>query len=189
MKFRGDGSSSPTRLPCDARLPRGSRPRGYHRGGVTFVSSCIALTFDATHFVRKTRKDKEAGEPLWGKRTRSNYSEAGAAVTDQKSRPSYGSMVSFEAAKLDPEGSLLGFLDHVSMSLPRWSCYSMLLGRLRRNFKHVMLIDVKNWVVLSDPFVEVQDKNSETVVIWGETNSEDRKRHGRRKKDGVSDAA
>ncbi|KAI4381512.1 hypothetical protein MLD38_007577 [Melastoma candidum] len=75
------------------------------------------------------------------------------------------------------------------MSLRRWSCYSMLLGRLRRNFKHVMLVDVKNWVVLSDPFVGMQDRSSETVVIWGETNSEDRKRHGKGKKDGVSDTA
>ncbi|KAI4341642.1 hypothetical protein MLD38_026340 [Melastoma candidum] len=65
----------------------------------------------------------------------------------------------------------------------------MLLGQLRRNFKHVMLVDVKNWVVLSDPFVGVQDRSSETVVIWGESNSEDRKRCRRGKKDGVLDAA
>ncbi|KAI4387200.1 hypothetical protein MLD38_005049 [Melastoma candidum] len=135
----------------------------------------------------------EEGQRGWGaavgKRARSNYSEAGAAVTNQKSLPSYGSMVSFEAAELDPEGSLLGFLDHVSMSLRRWSCYSMLLGRLRRNFKHMMLVDVKNWVVLSDSFIGVQDRSSKTVMIWGETNSEDRKRHGRGKKDEVSDGA
>ncbi|KAI4386525.1 hypothetical protein MLD38_004453 [Melastoma candidum] len=144
-----------------------------------------ALRFDAAHFVRKTRKDKEAGEPLWGKRTGSNSSKAGAAVTDQKGRPSYGSVVSFVVAELDPEGSLLGFLDHVPMSLRRWSCSSMLLGRLRRNFKHVMLIDVKNWVVLSNPFIGVWDRSPETVVMWGGTNAEEGKRHGRGKKEGT----
>ncbi|KAI4341640.1 hypothetical protein MLD38_026338 [Melastoma candidum] len=53
-------------------------------------------------------RDKEAGEPLWGKRARSNNSEVGAAVINQKSRLSYGSIVSFEAAELDPRDPCSG---------------------------------------------------------------------------------
>ncbi|KAF3557239.1 hypothetical protein F2Q69_00014890, partial [Brassica cretica] len=43
----------------------------------------------------------------------------------------------FDFPELDQENSLSGFMDHVLITLRRWA-YPMLLGRLRRNFKHVM---------------------------------------------------
>ncbi|KAJ7942440.1 Transmembrane protein, partial [Quillaja saponaria] len=91
------------------------------------------------------------GEPetLWGKRNRSNYSDSdvGERETSDATRLTYGSVLSFDATELDPENSLAGFLEYVPMSLRRWACYPMLLGRVRRNFKHVMLVDVKNLMV------------------------------------------
>ena len=84
-------------------------------------------------------------------------------------------MLSFDAAELDPENSLAGFLDRVPLSLRRWACYPMLLGRVRRNFKHVMLVDVKNVVVVNDPLRRVRNRSSESVFVFskhGKKNSE-----------------
>ncbi|GAV60782.1 hypothetical protein CFOL_v3_04311 [Cephalotus follicularis] len=122
------------------------------------------LGFDLTHYVKFSKK--EMGEPLWGKRIRVNSNSS--QIESDKSeltRLSYGSVVGFEANELDPEDSLAGFLDHIPMSLRRWACYPMLLGRLRRNFKHVILIDVKNAVVLGDPLCHVRNWSPESVHI------------------------
>ncbi|KAK9671065.1 hypothetical protein RND81_12G004400 [Saponaria officinalis] len=121
----------------------------------------------------------EAGkEPLWGKRGNST-------LVGESTRPSYGSVVGFDALELDPENSLSGFLDQVPMRLRRWACYPMLLGRVRRNFKHMGLIDVKNVLLLSDPFTQIRNRSSESVLIW--SNSEtvtESTRHARRKNSG-----
>ncbi|XP_038719799.1 uncharacterized protein LOC120012444 [Tripterygium wilfordii] len=119
-------------------------------------------SFDLNQFVKNGKK--EMGEPLWGKRIRSNYSEAGEEE-DEFSGLSYGSVVAFESGELDPENSLSGFLDHVPMGLRRWACYRMLLGRVRHNFKHVILVDVKSSVILSDPLVRVTNRSPESVYI------------------------
>lgn len=118
--------------------------------------------FDVNQFIKVGKKATE--EPLWGRRsstTRSNSSEE-AELTQL----SYGSVVGFEAGDLDPENSLAGFLDHVvPMSLRRWACYPMLLGRVRRNFKHIMLVDVKHSVVFGDPLGRVRHKSAESVIL------------------------
>lgn len=120
------------------------------------------------------------GEPLWGnKRGRSNFSNV---VEEREGNElnlnggdellSYGSVVSFDATELDSENSLAGFLDRVPLSLRRWACYPMLLGRVRRNFKHVMLVDVKSVLVLEDPFGRVRNRSPESVFLFGKKNSE-----------------
>ncbi|MED6169555.1 hypothetical protein PIB30_022339 [Stylosanthes scabra] len=121
-------------------------------------------TFDVSRFfVRVGKKGDEIAEPLWGKKTRINSSDGGGGG---EVLLSYGSVLSFDAAELDPENSLAGFLDRVPLSLRRWACYPMLLGRVRHNFKHVMLVDVKNAVVVSDPLGRVRNRRSESVFLF-----------------------
>ncbi|KAJ7972209.1 Transmembrane protein [Quillaja saponaria] len=126
--------------------------------------------FDVTRFFKFVTKAKEMGEPetLWGKRNRSNYSDSdvGERETSDATRLTYGSVLSFDATELDPENSLAGFLEYVPMSLRRWACYPMLLGRVRRNFKHVMLVDVKNLMVVNDPLGRVRNRSPESVYLY-----------------------
>ncbi|XP_030519425.1 uncharacterized protein LOC115732879 [Rhodamnia argentea] len=163
----------------------------YHytqRFNATAAASRSPASFDSTHFAKSS---KEASEPLWGKRARIGNSSSdaaaaesgGAARRDKSKRPTYGSVVGFEAGELDPENSLSGFLDHVPMSLRRWACYSMLLGRVRRNFKHAMLIDAKSWAVLGDPLGRVRSRSPETVHLLLTTvaaSKAESNKHGRR---------
>lgn len=140
-------------------------------------------SFDVTQFLKFGKKEKERREPLWGRRIRSNYSDPNSEEGEEAepTRLRYGSMVGFEAAELDPENSLAGFLDHVPMSLRRWACYPMILGRVRRNFKHMMLVDVKSFVLLGDPLVRVRSKSTESVFLW--TNPETLTPKGRKNSD------
>ncbi|KDO49863.1 hypothetical protein CISIN_1g008901mg [Citrus sinensis] len=135
------------------------------------------LSFNLTQFVKAVKNNinsnKEVEEPLWGKRIRGNYSNSSTVVGDddgtsqgaELTRLSYGSMVGFEVSELDPENSLAGFFDHVPMSLRRWACYPMLLGRVRRNFKHVALVDTKHLLLLGDPLGRVRSKSPESVHV------------------------
>ncbi|XP_039023067.1 uncharacterized protein LOC120155629 [Hibiscus syriacus] len=121
------------------------------------------LSFDSTQFWKSGKKDVK--ETIWGKKGRGSYSNSTEVEGGESTRLIYGSVVGFDVNELDPENSLAGFLDHVPMSLRRWACYPMLLGRLRRNFKHVMLLDVKSLMVLSDPLGRVRNRSPESVYI------------------------
>ncbi|KAJ4837307.1 hypothetical protein Tsubulata_035845 [Turnera subulata] len=144
----------------------------YHYKEMNFTaSSSDEEAFDATRFV--TRAKKEDAEPLWGKKIRiaanNARNESGEVATvdggGELTRLSYGSVVGFDASELDPENSLSGFLDSVPMSLRRWACYPMLLGRVKRNFKHIMLVDVKNVVLHGDLLGRVRNRSPESVSI------------------------
>ncbi|KAI5560547.1 hypothetical protein BDE02_16G054200 [Populus trichocarpa] len=132
----------------------------------TSQDSVSASSFDVSQFLKSGKK--QMGEPLWGKRIRvdgnGNSSESGEGE-GELTLLSYGSVVGFDASELDPENSLAGFLDYVPMSLRRWACYPMLLGRVRRNFKHVMLVDVKKVVFFRDPLGQVRNRSPESVYI------------------------
>lgn len=138
--------------------------------------------FDATQFLKVGKK--EVGEPLWGKRIRSSYndSDGGDQVAGELTHLSYGSVLGFETSELDPENSLSGFLDHVPLSLRRWACYPMLLGRVRHNFKHVMLVDVKKLVVLGDPLNRVRNRSPESVLVFKKAETTSSK-HGKNNSD------
>ncbi|KAJ6332054.1 hypothetical protein OIU76_010438 [Salix suchowensis] len=146
----------------------------------TSHDSVSASSFDVSQFLKSEKK--QMGEPLWGKRARvngdGNFSESGEGE-GELAWFSYGSVVGFEASELDPENSLAGFLDYLPMSLRRWACYPMLLGRVRRNFKHVMLVDVKNLVLCSDPLGRVRNQSPESVYIRTKQESNSSK-HSRR---------
>ncbi|EEF32872.1 conserved hypothetical protein [Ricinus communis] len=139
------------------------------------------LRFDVTQFVKHGKK--EMAEPLWGKRIRVNNYNESEETESESTRLSYGSVVGFETSELDPENSLNGFLDHVPMSLKRWACYPMLLGRVRRNFKHVMLVDVKKLVLLSDPLGRVRNRSPESVHISTKLESSSSTKHVKRNSD------
>lgn len=130
-------------------------------GGGNASGESVA-SFDVTQLVKSSKKEAERAETIWGRKIRSNLSEEGET---ELTRPSYGSVVSFDVGELDPEDSLAGFLDHVPLSLRRWACYPMLLGRVRRNFKHVMLVDVKEVLLLGDPLGRARSKSPESVHL------------------------
>lgn len=135
-------------------------------------------SFDVTQFVKMGKK--EFAEPLWGKRVRSNFSNSNVIEVDSESTSftqlSYGSVLGFEASELDPENSLSGFLDNIPLSLRRWACYQLLLGRVRRNFKHVMLVDVKSLLILGDPFGRVGNWSPESVMVFTKSETSSGKR-------------
>ncbi|XP_031101662.1 uncharacterized protein LOC116005574 [Ipomoea triloba] len=125
------------------------------------------------------KKKKESGEPIWGRKIKRNSSHNNSEGNSTEStRMSYGSVVGFDADELDPEDSLAGFLDHVPMSLRRWACYPMLLGRVRRNFRHVTLVDVKEILLLGDPLGRVKNRTPESVYLTTHTPSKHVKNSG-----------
>ncbi|KAL6505964.1 hypothetical protein OROHE_022683 [Orobanche hederae] len=137
-----------------------------------------SASFDVTHFTRIVgKKDRESGETIWGRKARTNHGEESDT---ESTRMSYGSVVGFYVDELDPGNSLSGFLDHVPISLRRWACYPMLLGRVRRNFKHVMLVDIKDILLLGDPLCRVRNHSPESVIIKTQTRCNSGK-HGKRK--------
>ena len=117
--------------------------------------------FNTSRFLHKGN-NHPVSEPLWGNKLRNNTTTIATTTTSL----SYGSILSFDATELDPENSLSGFLDRVPFSLRRWACYPMLLGRVRRNFKHVMLVDTKTILILRDPFNRVKNRSPESVLLF-----------------------
>ncbi|KAJ4905069.1 hypothetical protein Rs2_19020 [Raphanus sativus] len=115
----------------------------------------------------KNQSKKDASEPIWGKKThRANNNET------ESNELTHGSVVGFDVAELDPENSLSGFMDHdVPIALRRWACYPMLLGRVRRNFKHVMLVDAKTSLFLGDPLTRVRNRSPESVLFFKHGNN------------------
>ncbi|KAL2480649.1 hypothetical protein Adt_33615 [Abeliophyllum distichum] len=142
-------------------------------------STHSVASFDVTQFTKMSKKERESGEPIWGRRIRSNFSVEG----ETESTPlSYGSVVSFDMEELDQENSLAGLLEHVPLNLRRWSCYPMLLGRVRRNFKHIVLVDVKEMLLVGDPLGRVRNQSPESVHLSSITHSLSTK-HGKKKSD------
>ncbi|CAH8384063.1 unnamed protein product [Eruca vesicaria subsp. sativa] len=115
--------------------------------------------FNLSRFIKNQSK-KETSEPIWGKKTHRANNE-----TDSDEW-THGSVVGFDVAELDPENSLSGFMDHVPIALRRWACYPMLLGRVRRNFKHVMLVDAKTSLFLGDPLTRIRNRSPESVLFF-----------------------
>ncbi|XP_055802240.1 uncharacterized protein LOC129871364 [Solanum dulcamara] len=119
--------------------------------------------FDPAQFVISSKKEKESGEPIWGKKKIRGNEDFGNVT--ESTRLSYGSVVGFDVGELDPENSLSGFLEHVPMNLRRWACYPMLLGRVRRTYKHILLVDVKEHLVLGDSLSQLKNRSPESVIL------------------------
>ncbi|KAF3636482.1 putative calcium-binding protein CML36-like [Capsicum annuum] len=125
-----------------------------------------STNFDVSPFLitNKNANASEEPKPIWGRKKPVNFSVNDS--TESSTPLSYGSVVGFYADELDPEGTLPGFMDHVPMSLRRWACYPLLLGRIRRNFKHTVLVDVKEMLLLDDPLSRVaKNLTHDSVVV------------------------
>ncbi|XP_027913828.1 uncharacterized protein LOC114173553 [Vigna unguiculata] len=117
---------------------------------------------------RQHQQQQQQKEPLWGPKTKTNLTASSLGY-------GYGSVLSFHASELDPENSLAGFLDRVPLSLRRWACYPMLLGRVRRSFKHVILADVKTLLILKDPLARLRNPSPDSVLMFSK-----QEKHGKR---------
>ncbi|CAF1849329.1 hypothetical protein Bca4012_031384 [Brassica carinata] len=115
--------------------------------------------FNLTRFTKNQSK-KDTSEPIWGKKTHRANNET------ESDELTHGSIVGFDVAELDPENSLSGFMDHVPIALRRWACYPMLLGRVRRNFKRVMLVDAKTSLILGDPLTRIRNRSPESILFF-----------------------
>ena len=140
----------------------------------------LESNFDVTRFFKVGKKGTKIAEPLWGKKIRTNISNSETENGREVTVLSYGSVLSFDANELDAENSLAGFLDRVPMSLRRWACYTMLLGRVRKNFKHVMLVDVRNLIVMNDPLGRVRNWSPDFVFVYAKPENKQGKRNSDR---------
>ncbi|KAJ0246754.1 Uncharacterized protein HA466_0172490 [Hirschfeldia incana] len=119
--------------------------------------------FNPSRFIKNQSKN-DTSEPIWGKKK----THRGTTTNNETElmMMTHGSVVGFDVAELDPENSLSGFMDHVPIALRRWACYPMLLGRVRRSFKHVMLVDAKTSLFLGDPLTRVRNRSPESVIFF-----------------------
>lgn len=124
--------------------------------------------FNGTQFVKWKKTEKETGDSIWGRRNRSNSSGWNST---ELTRLTYGSVVGFDVNELDPENTLAGFLDNVPMNLRRWACYPLLLGRIKRIFKRITLVDVKEMLLINDPLDQVKNPSPNSVYLSSLTQS------------------
>ncbi|KAL8258624.1 hypothetical protein R6Q59_026577 [Mikania micrantha] len=123
------------------------------------------VSFDVTRFLI-SGEAPENKEPIWGRQSKNTNLSLSNGGVETESRVSYGSVVGFGIGELDPENSLSGFLNSVPMNLRRWASYPMILGRVRRKFKHVMLVDVKELLLLGDPLNRVRNPTPESIFLF-----------------------
>ncbi|CAN6930466.1 unnamed protein product [Brassica oleracea] len=135
-----------------------------HRNSNSSNQNDSVLGFNLTRFMKKQSK-KAVSEPIWGKK-KHRVNDSALNETTESTELTHGSVVGFDGAELDPENSLSGFIEHVPISLRRWACYPMLLGRVRRNFKHVMLVDAKTSLFVGDPFTRIRNRSPESVLFF-----------------------
>ncbi|CAF2171885.1 unnamed protein product [Brassica napus] len=133
-----------------------------HRNSNSSNQNVPVLGFSLTRFMKKQSK-KDTSEPIWGKKS---HRVNDSALNETTESLTHGSVVGFDVAELDPENSLSGFIEHVPISLRRWACYPMLLGRVRRNFKHVMLVDAKTSLFVGDPFTRIRNRSPESILFF-----------------------
>ncbi|EFH38990.1 hypothetical protein ARALYDRAFT_359415 [Arabidopsis lyrata subsp. lyrata] len=97
-------------------------------------------------------------EPIWGKKKSHGANYNSSELT-------HVSIVGFDVTELDTENSLSGFMDQVPISLRRWACYPMLLGRVSRSFKHVMLVDAKTSLFIGDPLTRIRNRSPDVALF------------------------
>lgn len=140
-----------------------------------YMKSLTRVGSDPTRGV-KTGQDSDKGEPIWGKKLKMSNSSDETELT----RPSYGSVVGFGVNEFDPENSLSGFMDHVPISLRRWAAYPMVLGRVKRKFKHIILLDVKEVLLLGDPLNRVKSYSPESIFLSSQKNEKTHRKSHRK---------
>ncbi|XP_076943015.1 uncharacterized protein LOC143613092 [Bidens hawaiensis] len=144
------------------RLIRNYKSELAHRSNVNVSEFHFPASFDITQFVKP---GKSSSEPIWGRKIKNSVNNTNSGNSSESTRLSYGSVVGFGVGELDPENALSGFVDHVLISQRRWAAYPMLLGRLRRNYKHVTLVDVKDVLIMGDPLAGLRNCKPESVFL------------------------
>ncbi|KAF2289391.1 hypothetical protein GH714_035762 [Hevea brasiliensis] len=155
-----------------------------HRSGLTARADLVFLfgsSSSESRFEVSEAWKTGNGESVWGKGIRVKNSNDSDESEGELTQLSYGSVVGFEVSELNPENSLAGFLDHLPMSLRRWACYPMLLGRVRRYFKHIMLVDVKKLLLLIDPLGRFRNRRPESVYMSTKQETTSSTKHGKRR--------
>nr|GEU58351.1 ribosomal protein L11 methyltransferase, putative [Tanacetum cinerariifolium] len=140
-----------------------------------YLKSLTRVGSDPTRAVL-TGQNSDKGEPIWGRKLKMSNSSDETELT----RPSYGSVVGFGVNEFDPENSLSGFMDHVPISLRRWAAYPMILGRVKRKFKHIILLDVKEVLLLGDPLTRVKSHSPESIFLSSQKNEKTHRRSHRK---------
>ncbi|KAJ0583221.1 hypothetical protein HanOQP8_Chr05g0172081 [Helianthus annuus] len=112
-------------------------------------------SINVTRVKKSKKKVMDRREPIWGGGIKSRLTRV----------MSYGSVVGFDVGELDPENSLSGLMGQVPMSLRRWASYPMILGRVRRHYEHVMLVDVQKVLLLGDPLGRVKTLSPDSVFL------------------------
>ncbi|KAJ0255445.1 Uncharacterized protein HA466_0101980 [Hirschfeldia incana] len=140
-----------------------------HRNSNSSDQNDSVLGFTLNRFMKKQSR-KDISEPIWGKKTH-RVNDSATNESTELTELTHGSIVGFDVTELDPENSLSGFIEHVPMSLRRWACYPMLLGRVRRNYKHVMLVDAKTTLFVGDPFTPIRNRSPESVLFFSSSST------------------
>lgn len=140
-----------------------------HRTSNSSHQNDSVLGFNLTRFMKKQSK-KDISEPIWGKKIH-RVNDSVSHESTESTELTHGSVVGFDVTELDPENSLSGFIEHVPISLRRWACYPMLLGRVRRNYKHVMLVDAKTSLFVGDPLTRIRNRSPESVLFFSSSTS------------------
>ncbi|KAJ0575269.1 hypothetical protein HanPSC8_Chr05g0188891 [Helianthus annuus] len=130
-----------------------------HRYEIELCKGNTHFNFTSSVNVTRVKKSKkkvmDRREPIWGGGIKSRLTRV----------MSYGSVVGFDVGELDPENSLSGLMGQVPMSLRRWASYPMILGRVRRHYEHVMLVDVQKVLLLGDPLGRVKTLSPDSVLL------------------------
>lgn len=136
--------------------------------------SLSAFNFDAyKHLANDSDKESRS---LWGSSQKQGVlgasstvafpaGETAGGVVPAARAVAWGSVVGFEAAELNPEDALSGFIDAAGMQTRRWACYEMLLGKVRRRFRHVLAVGVEATLVLGDPLAATRKRNAPYLLL------------------------
>lgn len=112
------------------------------------ISVFNALAFrQAT--VKNANRKISSSSSVWGDITTLSANQVESSL-------GWGSVVGFQMSELDPDNVFSKFLNNSPSQLRRWLCYEMLLGKLRRRFKRVMLVELGGVVILGDALASVR---------------------------------
>ncbi|KAH7296997.1 hypothetical protein KP509_26G048200 [Ceratopteris richardii] len=145
-------------------------------GAATFMfpsAGSMISSFNLAAYRRNDSENVSSSQPFWGSYS-TDYFQFSKTQLAEAFR--WGSVVGFDTSDLNAEDALQGFFDHPPVMLRRWPCYQMLLGMVRRRFKHVLLVDVGSVVFLGDPF-SITAKRKFGLYLsledraWGATNA------------------
>lgn len=129
-----------------------------------------AFNFGA--YRKAAEESQKPSKSLWGSSPKTGASlasevafPAGESDGILSAAVSWGSIVGFEAAELNPEDALRGFIDGAGIQMRRWACYEMLLGKVRHRFRHVLAVGVEATLVLGDALAAARVRKAPYLLV------------------------